>query len=110
MNLTMLVTSLVWSMPLFLIWVGIAAYAFFNHEQHPRRSNLTIAAMGVFLVGRLVQFGASAAAQALAESTGATEPALVYSIIGGVSSLLGMIGWILVGLALFAEPGEASPK
>ena len=54
MNLTSILTNLLWAMPLVLIWVGIAGYAIANYDQHPRRSNLIIASMALFVVARLL--------------------------------------------------------
>lgn len=110
MNLPSLLTNVLWAMPLILVWVGIAAYAFFNYDQHPRRSGLTIAAMGLFIVGRLTSTGGLFLAGLWTDEVGMSQYSLVYSVVSMATTALVTVGWVLVGLALFAAPEEGIVK
>ncbi|MCU0494797.1 MAG: hypothetical protein MUD01_24695 [Chloroflexaceae bacterium] len=101
--------QLVWNTPLFIVWGVGLALAISRRADHPRRYTLVAIAMSLFMLISLLSSMTSVYIPFTAVQSGlsSTEVGVNLAIFNGAYTIMSVIAWICLLVALFSRRESA---
>ena len=101
-------SNLLWFAPLFIIWSIGLILAFGRRSENPKRYNLVIIAMIVFLFNGFLGFIANVFLPVFLMKSGMGYQSYgwIFTVKGVFSTLFSVVGWTLILMAMFKKESE----
>jgi len=106
------ISTFLYNVPYYVIWLGGVVYAFVNRKKHPRTSLFAGLALGTLFLNGLLSFTASSYFQYQMMYNGAStaEFGRQLQMLTFFSIPIAMIGWGLLLVAVFGWKGLTEPE
>lgn len=107
-EITSIFSNLLWYGPLFIVWAIGLVMAFGKRAENPKRYNLVIIALILFLFNGFIGFISSVFLPIFMMKSGMVYGGFgwFFTVKGAFATIISVIGWVMMLMAVFKKDSE----